>query len=118
MSRVCLWLVALVLSAAVGFAQPPAPPGPPRDNAQPAKPGTATLRGHVVGADSGQPLRKAQVRVFAPNLRENRMTTTDADGKFEFKELPAGRYTVTAQKGSYVSLQYGQQRPFEPGRPF
>src|SRR6185295_2012761 len=115
-------------------AQPPPPPtmtieipagaqgvpmiqGPARDNAQPAKAGTATLRGHVVAADTGQPLRKAQVRVVAAELRENRMTTTDADGRYEFKELPAGRYTVMASKGSYVNLQYGQQRPFEPGKP-
>ena len=118
MSRVYFSLVALVLFSAIGSAQPPQPPqGPPRDNAQPAKTGTATLRGHVVAADSGQPLRKAQVRVFAPELRENRMTTTDADGRYEFKALPAGRYSVTAQKGSYVNLQYGQQRPFEPGKP-
>ena len=93
------------------------PQMPPRDNAQPVKPGTATLRGHVVAADTGQPLRKAQVRIFAAELRENRMATTDADGKYEFKELPAGRYNVSASKGSYVALQYGQQRPFEAGKP-
>jgi hypothetical protein len=29
----------------------------------------------------------------------------------------AGRYTLNAAKGSYVSLQYGQRRPFEPGKP-
>ena len=122
-------LVVFVLSPVFAAAQPtqvftvptppgtPGPQGPPRDNAQPAKAGSATLRGHVVAADSGQPLRKAQVRVFAPELRENRMTTTDGDGKYEFKELPAGRYTVMAQKGSYVNLQYGQLRPFEPGKP-
>ena len=45
------------------------------------------------------------------------MTTTDADGRYEFKELPAGRYNVHASKGSYVQLQYGQLRPFEPGKP-
>jgi hypothetical protein len=118
MSQVSLWLVALVFCSTASSAQSAPPPqGPPRDNAQPAKAGTATLRGHVVAADTGQPLRKAQVRVFAPELRENRMTTTDGDGKYEFKELPAGRYTVMAQKGSYVNLQYGQLRPFEPGKP-
>src|SRR4051812_6200553 len=127
-------LVSLVLVARIVSAQPPPPPirievppgtiplnalpqMPPRDNAQPPKTGKAILRGHVVAADSGQPLRKAQVRVFAAELRENRMTTTDADGRYEFKELPAGRYTVSASKGSYVGLSYGQQRPFEPGKP-
>jgi hypothetical protein len=93
------------------------PQMPPRDNVPPATPGTATLRGHVVAADTGQPLRKAQVRVVSGEMRENRMATTDADGRYEFKRLPAGRYNVSASKGSYVNLQYGQQRPFEPGKP-
>jgi hypothetical protein len=100
-----------------GIPMPQLPQMPPRDNAGPAKPGKSTLRGHVVAADSGQPLRRAQVRVTSPELRENRITTTDADGKYEFKELQAGRYNVFANKGSYVGLSYGQQRPFEPGKP-
>jgi len=132
MSRVSC-LVGLVFISTVVSAQPPAPPSPmiidmpavqgvampqmpPRDNAQPAKPGTATIRGRVLAADTGQPLRKAQVRV-AGEMRENRLATTDADGKYEFKLLPAGRYNISASKGSYVGLQYGQQRPFEPGKP-
>ena len=130
MSRVCFWLVGLVLIPTLGFSQQvifradmPAglqgvpPQMPPRDPTQPAKTGSATIRGHVVAADSGQPLRKAQVRIVSGELRENRMVTTDADGKFEFKEVVPGRYNVSASKGSYVSLQYGQQRPFEPGKP-
>ena len=77
MTRLCLWVVGLVLVPTLGFGQPvifrtdvqpgiqgvapPMPPGmPPRDPTQPAKTGTATLRGHVVAADTGQPLRKAQ----------------------------------------------------------
>ncbi len=57
------------------------------------------------------------MRITAGVIRENRLTTTDGAGQYEFKELPAGRYNVTASKGSYVALQYGQQRPFEPGKP-
>ena len=45
------------------------------------------------------------------------MTSTDPEGRYEFKDLPAGRYNVSASKGSYVQLAYGQQRPFEPGKP-
>jgi protocatechuate 3,4-dioxygenase beta subunit len=134
MSRVSC-LVGLVFISTVVSAQPAAPPPPmiidmpagvqgvpmpqmpPRDNAQPAKPGTATIRGRVLAADTGQPLRKAQVRAVAGEMRENRLATTDADGKYEFKLLPAGRYNISANKGSYVGLQYGQQRPFEPGKP-
>jgi carboxypeptidase family protein len=135
MTRVCFGLVGLVLAAQFASAQPPPPPPPvriempagaqgvglpqmpPRDNAQAPRTGKAIVRGRVVAADSGQPLRKAQVRIMSGELRENRMTTTDAEGKYEFKELPAGRYNVQASKGSYVQLQYGQLRPFEPGKP-
>lgn len=99
-----------------GIQIPFGPPGmPPRDT--PLKTGTARIRGRVLAADSGQPLRKAQVRAFSPELRETRMTTTDAQGVFELKDLPAGRYTLNASKGSYVGLQYGQTRPLEPGKP-
>ena len=45
------------------------------------------------------------------------MALTDAEGRFEFKELPAGRFTLNASKSGYVSAQDGQTRPFESGRP-
>jgi hypothetical protein len=97
---------------------PPPPPGtgmPARDNS--VRTGTARIRGRVFAADNGAPLRKAQVRLVSPELRENRLATTDVQGTYEFKDLPAGRYTLTANKGSFVSLQYGQTRPLEPGKP-
>lgn len=125
MSRVLACLVAVLLFATASQAQtvttiqlPPGMPqtaAPPRDTSQ--KTGTARIRGRVVAADTGQPLRKAQVRATAPDLRENRGTSTDADGRFELKDLPAGRYNLTASKGSYVALQYGQLRPFTSGKP-
>jgi hypothetical protein len=95
-------------------AQPTSPQG---SNANVQTPGTSILRGHVFAADSGQPLRKAQVRITAGEIRENRIATTDVDGFYEFKEVRAGRYTVNASKGSYVSLSYGQQRPTDPQKP-
>jgi protocatechuate 3,4-dioxygenase beta subunit len=110
-------LGSLLLSAASAAAQQPGQPGQPANgNAQPA-PGTATMRGHVFAADTGQALRKAQVRIFAVEIRENRMATTDANGLYEFTEVRAGRYTISASKGSYVGLSYGQQRPTDAGKP-
>jgi protocatechuate 3,4-dioxygenase beta subunit len=118
MVRTCTLFAGLSLVASLSAAQPPLPQTPPRDNAQAAQPAAAAIiRGRVVAADTGQPLRKAQVRIFSPELRENRLATTDGDGKYEFKEVKAGRYTVNASKGSYVSLAYGQTRAFEQGRP-
>ncbi len=83
----------------------------------PAAPGTATMRGHVFAADGGQPLRKAQVRIFANDIRENRMATTDENGAYEFKDVRAGRYTISASKGSYLTISYGQQRATDAPKP-
>jgi hypothetical protein len=91
----------------------PAPPA--RDQA--TRTGTSRLRGRVIAADTGQPLRKALVRLTSPEVRESHSTATASDGTYEFGDLPAGRYSVTASKGSYVALSYGQTRPLEPGRP-
>ena len=67
----------------------------------------------------GAPLRRAQVTIALAEgggqLR--RATTTDAEGRFEFVELPAGRFSVTATKAGFVTLQYGQRRPYEAGTP-
>src|SRR5260221_1164117 len=83
----------------------------------PAAPGTATMRGHVFAADGGQPLRKAQVRIFANDIRENRMATTDENGAYEFKDVRAGRYTSSASNGSYLTISYRQQRSTDAPKP-
>jgi protocatechuate 3,4-dioxygenase beta subunit len=87
---------------------------PPRGQA--AKTGTAMLRGRVLTMDTGQAIRRAQVRVTGPELGM-KSALTDANGRYEFKDLPAGRVTVSVSKGGFVNMQYGQTRPFEPGRP-
>ncbi|MCM3879784.1 MAG: carboxypeptidase-like regulatory domain-containing protein [Vicinamibacterales bacterium] len=102
---------------------PPAPGGrggriggPLRDNVQPVK-GTSKISGRVVSADTGNPIRRAQVRVNAPDVRVNRVATTDNQGHFEVAELPAARYRLQISKAGYVTLEYGQARPFEAGKP-
>jgi Carboxypeptidase regulatory-like domain len=118
-----LLLGLIVLPAATATAlsaqiAPPQPLRPPQSQTQTAAPpGTATLRGHVFAADTGQPLRKAQVRIMAGEIRENRMASTDESGAYEFKEVRAGRYTIMASKGSYVNVSYGQLRPTDAAKP-
>jgi hypothetical protein len=91
-------------------------PLPPRDTA-PAPTGTARIRGRVIAADSGAPLRRAQVRLTSQDARTAKSATTDTEGRFELADLPAGRYTLTVSKAGYLTLQYGQRRPLERGRP-
>lgn len=128
---IAAWLSALIFGVTPALAQTttafstPAPgmPTQPRQPGQPANPnappapGTSTVRGHVFAADSGEPLRKAQVRMMSGELRENRLATTDVEGRYEFKEVRAGRYNISANKGSYVGLSYGQQRPTDAPKP-
>jgi hypothetical protein len=75
--------------------------------------GTASIRGLVTAADTNSPVRRAQVRATSPDTRSARLGTTDADGRFELKDLPAGRWTITASKGGFVTQQFGQRHPFE-----
>ena len=119
-------VVVAIAGSAWAQAQPPQmPPGPPGRGQRPARAparvdaprGTAILRGQIVAADGGSPIRRAQVRVSSADARESRVATTDAQGRFEIRELPAGRYSMTASKGGFVSLQYGQRRPSESGTP-
>lgn len=89
----------------------------PARDASGSKAGAARIRGRVVAGDSGQPLRRVQVRATSAGARDVHMASTDADGKYELKDLPAGRYRLSATKGGFVSLAYGQSRPFEAGKP-
>jgi hypothetical protein len=79
--------------------------------------GTASIRGLVTSADTNSPVRRAQVRATSPETRSARLGTTDADGRFELRDLPAGRWTITASKGGFVTQQFGQRHPFESVEP-
>jgi hypothetical protein len=79
--------------------------------------GTSSIRGLVTTADTNTPVRRAQVRATSPDTRSARLGTTDADGRFELKDLPAGRWTIAAAKGGFVTLQFGQRHPFESVEP-
>jgi len=102
---------AIPLLCVVSLAQTPV-----RDRAAvEASAGISHIRGRVVAADTGTPLRRAQVRALGVTI--NRLTSTDAEGRYEFQNLPAGRYTISVNKAGYVGLDFGQRRPFEGGRP-
>jgi hypothetical protein len=80
------------------------------------KTGTGRINGRLVTADTGSPVRRAQVRLSGTNVMP-KSVTTDHEGRFEFKDLPAGAFSVVASKSGFVTVNYGQKRPFEPGKP-
>ena len=125
MSRLLPWLVAFCVAPTSTFSQDIGVSigggvvqmngQPPRD-ARLAR-GHAAIRGRVLASDGGQPLRRATVRLSAPELQVARTALTDADGRYDFRDLPAGRYSITASKPSFVSWSYGQTLPDGLGRP-
>jgi len=110
-----IFLAAIVFSSTAS-GQPPRTT-PQRDQ-RPAQTGTAVIRGRVFAGDTKRPLRRARIIVSAPELgADGRNTSTDADGRYEIADLPAGRYTLRVSRSGYLTLRYGQRRPLEPGKP-
>jgi hypothetical protein len=108
-------VLGLLLAATAAMAQQPA-----RDQPRTPRLGTGVIRGRVIRADTGEPLRRVQVRVdewSTADHSEPAATMTDAEGRYELTQLPAGRYQLKATRGGYVEVGYGQRRPFERGRP-
>jgi len=103
--------------------QPGQPTTPQRAPARPLRPGeappkgSAVIKGQVLTAGTGTPVRRAQVRASSMEGRGGSVTSTDGNGNFEIKELAAGRYAVTVTKGGYVAGQFGQRRPGDQGTP-
>jgi hypothetical protein len=97
---------------APGPGEGPGPFGPYRQT----KTGSGRIRGRIVTSDAGTAVRRAQVRISGPEIG-SKAAFTAADGRYEFRDLPAGRFNLTVTKSGYVMMQYGQNRPFEPGRP-
>jgi hypothetical protein len=83
------------IGAGVG---PTGPNGPVRDNRP--QTGTGRVRGRIT-TDTGQPLRRAPIRLNgAPSQH---VTTTDIDGRYEFTDLPSGHFTVLASRTGYIA---------------
>lgn len=114
------------------FAQSPAPPPPtaprpgalpasglpPRDMPLPATQSTGVIKGRVVDAATGLPIRRASVQLMARARQgDPRATSTDDEGRYEIRELADGEFLLTVRKPGYAVSSYGQRRYGEPGRP-
>jgi Carboxypeptidase regulatory-like domain len=118
-------MVAAVLMVALlqVSSQPAAPQGtPPRDERLATK-GTGVIRGRVVAADTGTPIRGCNVMLVTarPEIRDetgpwgipddHRSARTNEDGRFEFDGLPEGTYRLSAwpdpANGRYVAPSGG-----------
>jgi hypothetical protein len=143
MFEVCVWVILFTM-AQLPASSASAPPRDVGSSDGPAKGGTATLRGRVTDRDTGQPLGRVMVTLISSAWREQAMasamiaqsdvaddaslrqsrprsTMTAADGRFEFKQLPPGAYTVTFQatmlRGTHLDQSFGESAPRDPSKP-
>ena len=77
------------------------------------QPRTASIAGTVVQVGTSQPVVRAVVEMRGGSAREPVVMTTGNDGKFEFRNLPAGRYQIKVSRAGYqesrpVSVDTGQ----------
>jgi hypothetical protein len=117
---------AVILAVAICALAAPADPqiagSAPRDAAphDPAREvkSSGVIRGRITSLDTGKPLRRAQVHLTDEmSPLTPRTASTSNDGRYEFRDIPPGRYTLRVQRSGYLALNYGQRRPGEQARP-
>jgi hypothetical protein len=117
-------LATLILALAIPALVPPAEPQSAVPAPRAAAPGDATqeinvsgvVRGRITSVDTGKPLPRAQVRLTAWDM-STRTASTSTDGRYEFRDIPPGRYTLRVERTGYLALEYGQRRYGEQGKP-
>src|SRR4051812_43050652 len=104
--RIAAVLAVAACSLLPGTAAAQAPAPPPRDTsaagpAPPAAPATGLVRGRVVAADTGEPLRRVAVSLRDVRSAQGLLALTDGEGLFAFEAVPPGRYRLKATKARY-----------------
>jgi protocatechuate 3,4-dioxygenase beta subunit len=116
-------MLAFAISALAAPAEPQVAVSAPgdagsRNSTQGVKAG-GVIRGRITSLDTGKPLRRAQVRLASEYdfLGTPRTASTSTDGRYEFRNVAPGRYTLQVERSGYLALTYGQRRPGEQGLP-
>jgi hypothetical protein len=82
--------------------------------ADPAK--TCSASGLVVKLEGSVPLASATVRLQSVDDRARMFSgVTDVTGRFEVKGIEPGRYRLRVIRNGYVTQEYGQRAPEDPG---
>jgi hypothetical protein len=95
---------ATIAAAQVGSLPQP----PPRDRPQPPAVGTATIKGRVVDGQSGAAIARARVRLSGFQRSNGQLPSVQTDdvGAFAFSAVPAGNYSIQADKSTFLSGRY------------
>ena len=66
-----------------------------------------------MNAVGGNPLARARVTIQdTRNPKNLQWTITDEDGRFEFRQLPAGKYSLGGAKRGFIAASYDQHEQF------
>lgn len=100
---------------------------PARDTPSP-KTGTGVIRGLVTDRETGLPLARFVVHLMGSNLEPTAGrrpdppvdAVTDQRGRFQFRQLPAGRYLVMVEspenRSTHLRQMFGDPQPLSPLR--
>jgi hypothetical protein len=91
-------------------------PGGPIMGGPPDKPlvaGTGLILGQAVDAGSKRPISGALVTLSLPGYVPAQVLA-DPEGRFVFRDLPAGRFNLTATRPGYADGGFGRTRPSGP----
>ena len=79
---------------------------------------TASIGGRVASADTVPvPIKRASVTLNSDDANVHVSVVADDAGRFEFTGLPAGRFTVSAEKAPFVTQSFGASSPGKFGAP-
>jgi hypothetical protein len=78
--------------------------------------GTSVIFGKIVEADSSRAVPGAIVTITLPGAQPLRVMA-DGQGRFGFRDLPKGRFNITASRPGWVDGAYGRTRPAGPQLP-
>ena len=81
----------------------------PAANPQPARPeDKCVIEGQVLNAQTGEPVKKARVRVTGSSQPGRVFSAaSDAGGRFTIEEIEPGTYSMFAERNGFVQAQYG-----------
>jgi len=118
--RVVVAFVLLALSAAASAQRPSTPtPAGAQGYSLPAV-AEGLLVGQVIDAMSGRPIAAAIVSITRSNadrqVPDSPRVLSASDGRFFFRDLPRGSFTITATKLGYVEGASGRRRPGGPSQ--